>query len=74
MWISNNGIFGLGTQKFLELEMLYCLMSIESMWPDDGIKNCPIFPNIVQKVAKPFLHESCIIKSSPNIYHNFNGN
>ena len=24
------------------------------VWPDGGIKSCPIFPNIVQKVAKSF--------------------
>ena len=31
------------------------------VWPDDAIKSYPIFHDIAQKVAKYFLHESCII-------------
>ena len=30
----------------------------------------PNFPNIASKVAKSFLHESCIIFNSPKIYQN----
>ena len=26
-----------------------------AVWPDDGIKSCPIFPNIAQKVVKSFF-------------------
>ena len=32
-----------------------------AVWPDDGIKSWPIFTDIDQKVAKYFLHDSCII-------------
>ena len=29
--------------------------AVQSVWPDDGIKSCPIFHNNAQKVAKSFL-------------------
>ena len=40
------------------------------MWPDDGIKSCPIFPNIDHNVFKSFLHESCSFGNCPKIYQN----
>ena len=42
----------------------------DSVWPDDGIKSCPILPSIAQKVAKPFLCKSCSIWNRPKFYQN----
>ena len=49
----------------------YLNVPSEPVWPDDGIKSCPNFPNFAPKEAKLLLHESFIIKNSPKIYQNF---
>ena len=29
--------------------------TIQPVWPDDGIKSCPMFPDITQEVGKSFF-------------------
>ena len=43
----------------------------QTVWADDGIKSCPIFTHIAQKIGKYFLYDSCIILNSPKRYQDF---
>ena len=42
----------------------------QTVWLDDGIKNCLNLPQIAQKVGTHFLNQSDIIRNSPKSYQN----
>ena len=49
-----------------KIPIMKSLFSV-TVWPDNGIKSCPIVPNVPPKVVKSFI---ALLEMAQNFYHN----